>query len=127
VQAQFTRIPTERYTMLVTFRSDPDRIDELTDRVFDVLEEVRSTTPEDTYVERIQETQRASFREQLTSNQFWVSQLAFVVRNDRPISAIRRYLDLVDALSATDIREAAEAYLDLGSYVQVTLLPAESE
>ncbi|MFW6288647.1 MAG: M16 family metallopeptidase [Spirochaetota bacterium] len=127
VQAQFTRIPEERYTILVTFRSDPARIDELTERVFDVLEEVRTTTPGSDYVERIQETQRASFSEQLTNNQFWASQLAYAVRNGRPISAIRRYLDLVDALGGADVRAAAERYLDLETYVQVTLLPVDTE
>ncbi len=127
VQAQFTRIPEERYTILVTFRSDPARIDELTDRVFDVLEEIRSTTPGPDYVERIQETQSASFREQLTNNQFWASQLAYAIRNDRPISAIRRYLELVDALTESDIRAAAQRYLDLETYVQATLLPVGTE
>ncbi|MFW5683717.1 MAG: M16 family metallopeptidase [Spirochaetota bacterium] len=125
VQAQFTRIPEERYTILVTFRSSPDRIDELTGRVFDVIEEVRSEVPDQSYVERIQETQEASFREQLTNNQFWLGQVEFAVQNDRSMSAIRRYLDLVAALEPQDIRSAAERYLDLERYVQVTLMPAE--
>ena len=125
VQAQFTRIPEERYTILVTFRSDPARISELTERVFDVVDEVRTTIPEESYVERIQETQSASFREQLTNNQFWLSQVEYAVQNDRPMAAIRRYLDLVADLTAEDVRESARTYLDPQRYVQVTLLPAE--
>ncbi|MEE8441935.1 MAG: hypothetical protein V3S41_09450, partial [Spirochaetia bacterium] len=36
VQAQFSRIPRERYSVVITFRADPDRVDELTERLFDV-------------------------------------------------------------------------------------------
>lgn len=125
VQAQFTRVPEERYTILVTFRSSPERIEELTGRVFDVIREVRDEVPDVSYVERIRETQQASFREQLTNNQFWLSQVQYAVKNDRPMAAIRRYLDLVEALEPADLRDAARRYLDLDTYVEVTLMPAE--
>lgn len=125
VQAQFTRVPEERYTILVTFRADPERIERLTQRVFEVIEEVRDTVPDASYVKRIQETQAASFREQLTSNGFWASQLEYALRHDRPVASIRRYLELVESLAATDIRDAARRYIDLESYVQVTLMPAD--
>ena len=75
VQAKFSRIPDERYSLLVSFRSSPERIEELTGRVFDVIREVREEVPDESYVERIRETQRSSFREQLTNNQFWLSQV----------------------------------------------------
>ncbi len=125
VQAQFTRIPDERYTLLVTFRSSPERIAELTERVFDVIREVREEEPEQSYVERIQETQESSFREQLTNNQFWLSQIQYATKHDRPVAAIRRYLDLVSELGPTDVREAATRYLNTDTYVEVTLMPAE--
>ncbi|MFW5741880.1 MAG: M16 family metallopeptidase [Spirochaetota bacterium] len=125
VQAQFSRIPDERYSLLVTFRSSPERIDELTGRVFDVIREVRDEAPDETYVQRIRETQRSAFREQLTSNRFWLSQVRHAARHDRSMATIRRYLDLVDALDPADVREAARRYLDLERYVQVTLMPAE--
>jgi zinc protease len=125
VQAQFTRIPEERYTVLLTFRSDPQRIEELTDRVFEVLAEIRDNLPGQSYVERIQQTQSASFREQLTNNRFWLSQLQYAVQHERSMSAIRRYLDLVDALEPSHIQDAAKRYLDMQTYVQVTLMPAE--
>jgi zinc protease len=127
VQSQFTRIPDERYTILVTFRADPARIEELTQRVFDVIAEVRDTVPDESYVQRIRETQEASFREQLTNNQFWLSQLQYAVENDRPVAAIRGYLDLVEGLTAEHITEAADRYLDLDRYIQVTLVPSEEE
>jgi zinc protease len=125
VQAQFTDVPMERYTILLNFRTDPARIDELTRRVFEVVEEIRSGPPDGSYVERIQETQTASFEEQLTSNQFWLSQLSYALRHDRRVADIRRYLDLVEGLTAEDVHDAAQRYIHPDRYVRVTLLPAE--
>jgi zinc protease len=125
VQAVFGQIPEERYGMLITFRADPERITELTERVFDVVDEVRTTIPEASYVERIQETQRASFEEGLTSNQFWLGQIEYAVKNGRELSAITEYLTLVDALEAEQIQATARQLLNDERYVQVTLLPTE--
>jgi len=127
VQAQFSRIPRERYTVSITFRADPDRVDELTERLFDVLEELRTEELDEAHVERIRETLRSGFEEGLTSNQFWLGQIEYALKNDRPMSAIRRYLDLVDAIDSVSIAEAARRYLNDETYVQITLYPAEGE
>jgi len=127
VQAQFTRIPRERYTVSITFRADPDRVDELTERLMEVVEELRTVELEESYVERVQETLRSGFEEGLTSNQFWIGQIEYALKNGRPMSAIRRYLDLVDAVDSRSIVEAAKRYLTDDAYVQITLYPAEEE
>jgi zinc protease len=124
VQAQFVRLPDSRYTILITFRADPDRVDQLTELLFSVVEEIRTTVPDPDYVRRIQETQRSSFEEGLSNNEFWLGQVQYALTNERPLSAVMRYLDLVDALDGEAILEAARTYLDTDRYVQVTLYPA---
>jgi zinc protease len=123
VQAQFARRPDPRYSILVTFGADPDRVDQLTASLFQVVEELQTTIASEEYVQRIRETQRADFEEGLTSNQFWLSQVEYAISNNRPVSAIRRYLDLVDQLTPEEIQRSAQRYLDLDRYVQVTLYP----
>ena len=113
--------------MLITFRADPQRIEQLTERAFGVIEELRTTVPDQSYVERIQETQRTSFREGLTSNQFWLQQIGYAIRNGRELDTIEQYLDRVDSLQAQDLTEAARELLSNERFVQVTLLPAEAE
>ena len=125
VQAVFGQIPEERYGMLITFRADPQRIDELTQSVFGVIDEVRTTVPDQSYVERVQETQRTTFEEGLTSNQFWLGQIEYAVKNGRELDAIEQYLDLVANLQAQAITDTARRLLSNERYVQVTLLPAE--
>lgn len=125
VQADFTREPRERYRVIVTFRADPERVDALTDRLFDVVDEIRRDELDAVYLQRIRETLRSGFEEGLTSNEFWLSQMSFALQNDRPMASIMNYPDLVDALTPADLRAAAERYLDVERYVQVTLYPEE--
>ncbi len=127
VQAQFSRIPRERYSVVITFRADPDRVDELTERLFDVLEELRTEELDEENLQRVRETLRSGFEEGLTSNQFWLGQIQYALKNGRPMSAIRRYLDLVDLVDSASIAEAARRYLNDDAYVQITLYPAEGE
>ena len=93
----------------------------------EVVEELRTVELEESYVQRVQETLRSGFEEGLTSNQFWIGQIEYALKNGRPMSAIRRYLDLVDAVDSKSIVEAAKRYLTDDAYVQITLYPAEEE
>jgi predicted Zn-dependent peptidase len=95
--------------------------------LFDVVDELRTQELGDAYVQRVKETLRSGFEEGLTSNQFWLGQIEYALKNDRPMSAIRRYLDLVDAVDSASIAAAARRYLPEDAYVQVTLYPGQSE
>ena len=92
-----------------------------------MVEELRTRDLDEIYVQRVKETMRSGFEEGLTSNQFWLGQIEYALKNDRPMSAIRRYLELVDAVDSASIAEAARRYLRDDTYVQITLYPAEGE
>lgn len=127
VQAEFRREPQGRYEILTTFRADPERVDELTGRLFEVIQALRTELVDESYIRRIQEVQRTDFESGLTSNQFWIQQIEFALRADRPMSAIREYLDLVEGLNAQALQDAAREYLRDDAVVQVTLLPEEND
>ncbi len=127
VQAEFRQQPQGRYEILTTFRADPNRVAELTERLYEVAEALRTELFDESYIQRIQEVQRTDFESGLTSNQFWIEQIEFALRAGRPMSAIRDYLDLVNALDPESLREAARTYLSPDRVVQVTLLPEEDD
>lgn len=125
VQARFSRVPRERYSIVITFRADPNRVDDLTQSLFAVVDELRSEALDQSHVQRVRETLKSGFEEGLTSNQFWLGQIEYALKHGRPVSAIRRYLDLVDALDAESILQSARQYLPEDRYVQVTLYPEQ--
>ena len=71
----------------------------------------------------MQETQRREWETSLRENSFWVAQLARTARDDSDPTAVLRFPDRVDALTADAIREAAVRYLDRNEYVRISLRP----
>lgn len=118
------REPHPRVFMQVFFGMDPERSDELIERTFEVIEEVRREPVDEDYVERIQAQQRESYRRNLRENSYWLASLEFAVEHGRDLATIPEFPRLIDGLTAEDIRSTAERYLDADRYLQLLLLPA---
>lgn len=124
VSGSVSRDPYERYSFVVNFGSAPERVDELTDVVFAVMDSVRAAGPSAEEVDKVREAARRGRETALRENDFWLGQLMSYDRmgwdlrmiDDAPLSA---------GLTAERIRDAARRYLDRSRYVQVTLLPED--
>lgn len=121
------RDPRPRSFMQVFFGMDPDRAEELIGRTLEVIEEVRREPAAEEYVQRIKAQQRESYRRNLRENSFWLSSLEFSVQHGRDLATIPDFPELIEALTAEDIRAAAERYLREESRFQLLLLPLTAE
>jgi len=120
--------PDEDYSFTVSFRCDPERVEELTDAVFESIREVQTNGIDQDYVTRVQEQQRQARTVNLEDNGFWLSALRSAYNSDsmtKPID-ILRYDELIDSLTANDLQEAATMWLT-DRYVRVTLFPEQTE
>ncbi len=117
------RFPEPGFLLQIAFDCDPSRAQELTDRAFAIIEDLRSHAPEATYLERVKAQQRQQFDQNLRENAYWASALDFSIRHGRDLSDILRYPELIDALTPEDIRTVAQRYLSDDSYIIVTLVP----
>jgi len=128
VNAVTIRRPQERFRFAVSFGCDPERVEELTNAVFETIEGIkRDGIPED-YITRVQEQLRQARIVDLEENGFWVNALRSVYYGDSdsdPLD-ILRYNELVDNLSADDLQQAVSQWFT-DRYVQVTLFPEETE
>ncbi len=124
--ASVRRYPSPRYTVFVTFATDPNRAEELTDRVLDVVQEVLSGEIEHSLVERIKTTQLADFESALQSNGFWLKGLLDTAFHDLDPAVILDYPDMVEGLSPDDVQATAIRHLDMDQMVIVTLYPGET-
>ncbi len=119
------RYPQEWAFIQFYYGMDPQRGDELLKTVFDVIDEVRTHPPDETYLERIKARQRESYRQSLRQNNYWLSSLQFFVRHQRDLADILDYPNLIDSLTAEDIRVTAEQFLNPERRIQLMLLPQE--
>ena len=123
VQSGSTRLPDGQFTLSIFFGCDPARAEELTQAVFDDIEQIQNGLDLTSYMDRIKAQHLRSREVSLETNGYWLDQIRFYFDNtNEDYLDIYRYEKLVDKLTAEDIREAARSLLG-EQYVQVTLLP----
>ncbi|MGH7504273.1 MAG: M16 family metallopeptidase, partial [Longimicrobiales bacterium] len=116
-------LPVPRYTLGIGFGADPARLEELAATVFAAIEKLKAEGPDAETIANVQEAQRRSWETSQTQNGFWASQIAFTARTGGDFATIPDYPQLVDALTAAAVQEAARTYLQVDRYVRVSLYP----
>ncbi len=119
------RLPRNEYLLQISFATDPERVNELTERSFEVIEELKAEPLAESYVERVRTTQQRSYETNLRSNSFWVSNLREAYIHELSPDFILEYPQLVDKVSAESLLQAARTYLDRNRFIQLTLMPQQ--
>jgi zinc protease len=122
-----SRYPREECLSWISFGCDPDRADELVTAVFEEISRLQTDGPDSTDLAKVKEGQRRQFEKNLQENRFWQQALHNSYLHGEPVARILAYPELVDSLTAEDIREAAVTHLDGSRYVKVVLYPEDAE
>jgi zinc protease len=126
VSQSSAREPRPEYSIGIAFGSAPERAEELTRAVFAQIDSLRRAGPTDDELARVQEIRRRALQTSLERNGWWAGQLLAYDRQGWDLARIPEQRELVDALTAPALRDAARQWLDPARHVQVTLLPERS-
>ena len=121
-----SRYPKERYSITVSFGCDPERVEELVAAVFTEIDEVKRDGPGDENVDKVRESQARERETDVEENAFWLGTLEYHERNGLDLLDILRYDEMIEAVTAEALQEAAQRYFDTERYVQGVLYPEES-
>lgn len=122
VSASYERFPEAGYGLRITFGSDPERVEELTEVVFSEIESFKNAGPDADDVNNAKEIQRRSKETSLRENGYWVAQLTFADQYETDPRFLTSY-DMIDSLTVEKIRDAAVQYLRTDNYVLISLFP----
>ncbi len=123
VRASTARIPRQTSRLSISFGCDPERVDELTALVYQAIRETQNDGPDPDHVAKVQEQDRRARELQLRENGFWLSSLESYLWNEEDPRLILEYDELVNNLTPEAIQKAAQRWVDLDRYVEVTLVP----
>ena len=123
IYGNFQHLPLERFRISFQFGCDPDRIDELKSEIFLQIDSIKTNGPDESYLQKVRESQLRAYETNLKKNEFWISNLEFQYFHDQSIEDLLKYPDLVNGLTSEAIRDAANRYLDMDNYIRVILLP----
>ena len=116
-------IPDTSYQVTIGFGGDPTRMEELVEAAFAEIRAFQTEGPADSVVQKVKEAQRRASETNLRENGYWIGQLLTTDRWGLDPRNLIKYQDLIEQLTAADIRDAARRYVRFDNYVQVTLMP----
>jgi zinc protease len=115
--------PTGEYSITIQFGSDPERVNELKEVIFQEIRNLQTLGPDSEDLANSLEARRRSRETNLESNSYWVTQLAHMYRQDQDLSYFWGFEASLEEVTPESVRAAAQRYFDLENYVQVTLYP----
>ncbi|MQY80449.1 MAG: insulinase family protein [Bacteroidetes bacterium] len=119
--------PTQKYSISLSFGCDPERVEELTKTLFEQIDSMKISGPDDIYITKVRETQNREYETNLKENLFWLRNLQNSYYTKQNPEKILDYPQLVKTLSAEMIQNAARKYFNMNNYVQVVLIPETGE
>ena len=137
VGSSFSWRPAGQYRLSISFGSDPERADELLAAVYEEIDRLKSSPPDEAEVNDVLEAQRRAWETNQESNSWWLSVLDGRYRylldqsdgrypsGDVLLETLPTYGADLDALTPPRIQELARRYFAQDNRVRVTLLPEQ--
>ncbi len=117
------RWPRPRFRLQIGFGCAPDRVDELTARVFKEVEQLRTAGPDSALVEKVVQQERRGLETALKTNGWWLNRLSAATYMGEEFGGAAWASALIDRVNARSLQAAARQYLNPDRYVQGVLLP----
>ncbi len=120
--------PDPLYTANIAFSTDPERVDELIDAVFVLLDDLRTNGPSDDLMAKTTAQMLREHEEALQDNGFWLDLLSgYALDPEQDPRRILTFEDDVAAISAQEIQQLAVDILRDDRYIEVVLYPEAME
>jgi len=116
-------IPYQRYSLSLDFESAPERVDELVGVAFAVLDSLKRLGPTAEELQKVKERFVRAHETALRQNGSWLDWMRDHDEDGRDLHVIQRYPAMVQALTAAQLKAAAQRYLNTKQYARFTLLP----
>jgi len=123
VWASMFKDPVSEYSLNIVFGCAPQRVQELTDAVLTEVKDLMQNAPDQSYVDKVKETQRREREINIKKNSYWLNSLAVYYREGRDLSKFMQFNELIEGFSAEAARKAAARYFNLDNMIQITLYP----
>lgn len=119
--------PKERFTINLSFNSEPERVEELIQTAFNDINTVMEKGVEEKDIHKVQETLKQGRVKRMQENNFWLGQLSARYRSNLPLDGIKLevYETYINGLNSDDLKATANQYFTGENFIRLILMPAE--
>lgn len=116
--------PDQLYEVGVVFGSDPERVEELVDALFGLIEELQVDGPRPDLMEKAKAQVLRQREEEMEQNSFWLDLLsAYAAAAEQDPAQILDLAARLETIDAASIQAAAVEFLPTDRYISVALYP----
>lgn len=126
-RGSLSRIPEERFSFSVSFPCGPEAVEKLTAAVWEQIRKIQEEGPDEVDLAKVRETKRLDLEENLKRNGFWHGQLNAAINGGLPLDTVLGAEGRVLGVSALEVKQAANEYLQKPYLLQITKYPANFE
>ena len=127
VSGRAQQFPEEKYTITISFNSEPDKAEELIKTAMQDIKNAKENGAEEKDLTKVKETQKQGRIKNLKENRFWMSQLSTAYQNDLDPRRIglKELEKLMEGLNSDAIKSAANKYFDESNMIKIVMHPEE--
>jgi len=119
--------PYVHYDIHATVPCGPENVDKLTTALFDLIKNAQDGKIEQKDLDKVKETWKKKYQEQLKDNDYWLTNLSQAFIDGYDPEAVLNYEARVNALTTTDLQNAAKKFLDINNSIRVVLYPENAK
>ena len=123
----YDRIPEPAYSVTILFGTDPERVEELINVIF---QEIGALKKEGVTADELRDAKQAMYRDYETGikqNRWLLTQLYYRYQEGENLESLFDYLKSLENLTVEVIQEAAKTCLNMENYIQITLFPEKEK
>lgn len=118
-----SKYPYENYSLTIYWGCQPERVDELTDAVIDVLKELKTKDADDKNIQKVKEIFQRDWEMRKVENRYWAGVIKNSIIYNEDASYILEYNKMIEKVDAKMIRDAANKYFDENKLLKFKLFP----
>lgn len=123
--AYASKYPTGVYHFTISFPCGPENVEKLKNAAMAELDKLLKEGPGQKELDKIKEAQKLELKEDLKSNRYWLNGLFTLIYYDIPFEEMLNTEKDINALTAKNIRDAANKYI--AEDVVISILMPETE
>ena len=123
VSGSIAKRPRERFSIAVGFGCAPENVEEMVTAVVDEIAKIRREGLDDSYAEKVRQSQRRDRETQLKENGFWLGVLKTYYSLDLDPRLILDHESLVERVTPENLRRTAQLYLPRSPDFEAVLYP----
>ncbi|MEJ5994093.1 insulinase family protein [Pedobacter sp. Du54] len=121
--ASYSKFPTNRYSLTITFGCAPENVEKLIASTLDEINKIKTNGAVAVDIQKFVAEETRTTETSLKSNQFWLGTLVNAAQNEESPKKVLTYIDSLKKITPESLKEAANTYLSGKNYIRLVLLP----